>query len=177
MIVLSLVMFKIIMKDVMNYVKQKLIITLLTISTFNLIGMWQTTLQLINPVAAHIETDLEQLALQPAVQVQQATRGDLKVFLALPHILQQQIISWYLKNNGYGLLQFQELKTLTGHTDWVRSVTKFRDNRIASASNDRTIKIWERPKSEVAVEELFSINNPLALLMLLQEGRSEEHTS
>ena len=71
------------MKDIMNSAKQKLIITLLTISTFNLIGMSQATLQLINPVAS-IETDLQQLALQPAVQVQQATRGDLKVFLALP---------------------------------------------------------------------------------------------
>src|SRR3990167_8152423 len=115
----------------MNSAKQKLIIILLTISTFNLIGMWQATLQLINPIAS-VETDLQQLALQPAAKVQQATRGDLKVFLALPHRLQQQIISWYLKNNGYGLLPFEELKTLTGHTDYVSSITKLTDNLIAS---------------------------------------------
>ena len=36
-----------------------------------------------------------------------------------------------------------EQKTLEGHSDWVRFLVKINGNTIASASLDKTIKIWD----------------------------------
>ena len=38
----------------------------------------------------------------------------------------------------------RELRTLTGHTDWVRAVAVTPDGqRAVSASDDQTLKVWE----------------------------------
>jgi WD40 repeat protein len=36
----------------------------------------------------------------------------------------------------------KELKTLNGHTNWIRSLAVLPDNTLASGSYDQTIKIW-----------------------------------
>ena len=35
------------------------------------------------------------------------------------------------------------LKTLKGHSDWVNFLVKINENTIASASKDKTIRIWD----------------------------------
>ncbi|MFA6428363.1 MAG: hypothetical protein WCW02_02355, partial [Candidatus Buchananbacteria bacterium] len=43
---------------------------------------------------------------------------------------------------------YQEPKTLEGHTDWVRTLQILPDGQIVSGSNDDTIKIWDGDKVE-----------------------------
>ena len=38
----------------------------------------------------------------------------------------------------------RQMRTLTGHTDWVRSIAFSRDGKlIASGSKDKLVKIWD----------------------------------
>ena len=48
---------------------------------------------------------------------------------------------------------FKLLQTLKGHTDYVISVIQLKDGRLASASDDNTIKIWDLTTSQ-AVQTL-----------------------
>ena len=44
----------------------------------------------------------------------------------------------------WDLTSGQELRTLTGHADWVNSVAVSADGRLAlSGSSDTTVKVWD----------------------------------
>ena len=46
----------------------------------------------------------------------------------------------------------RELRTLTGHSDWVKGTAVSRDGRLAvSASLDRTLKVWDLETGAVVV--------------------------
>jgi WD40 repeat protein len=56
----------------------------------------------------------------------------------------------------------KELKTLTGHTNWVQAVAITSDGQLAiSASRDNTLKVWDLSSGEVVTSfsgdgELYS---------------------
>jgi WD40 repeat protein len=42
----------------------------------------------------------------------------------------------------WNLISGECIKTLKGHTDWVKTLAVLSDNKLASGSDDKTIKIW-----------------------------------
>ena len=62
----------------------------------------------------------------------------------------------------------QELQTLSGHSDWVRSVALIPDGKtIASASRDQTVKLWNLDIDDLTVKGCewvrdYLMNNPNA---------------
>ncbi|UYM16866.1 WD40 repeat domain-containing protein [Endozoicomonas euniceicola] len=53
----------------------------------------------------------------------------------------------YLTSLGNSTEQ-QCVATLEGHNDWIHSVTPLADGRLASASRDRTVKVWDLSKPD-----------------------------
>jgi WD40 repeat protein len=68
------------------------------------------------------------------------------------------------------------LTLLEGHTSWVRSLAELPDGRLASGSNDRTVRVWERGWEELGAtracaEVLGGHAGPVTALAALPDGR------
>jgi WD40 repeat protein len=64
-----------------------------------------------------------------------------------------------------------ELRTLSGHSDWVRAVVITPDGRQAlSASDDRTLKLWDLESGrEIAI---FSADAPVLCCAVTPDGKT-----
>ena len=60
-------------------------------------------------------------------------------------------------------------KTLIGHTDWVRSLVVLPDGRLASASDDKTIRLWNTTTGE-SFKTLTGHTDWVNALVVLQDG-------
>ncbi|MCK5217632.1 MAG: hypothetical protein KAJ93_07575, partial [Methanosarcinales archaeon] len=61
------------------------------------------------------------------------------------------------------------VRTLEGHTDWVRAVAVTPDGRFAvSASNDRTLKVWDLKTGKAVAG--FSGDGPLLTCAISPDG-------
>ncbi|UYM16888.1 WD40 repeat domain-containing protein [Endozoicomonas euniceicola] len=78
----------------------------------------------------------------------------------------------YLTSLGSSTQQ-QCVATLEGHTEEVRSVTPLADGRLASASADGTVKVWDlsKPDGKQCVVTLKGHNNWVKSVTLLADGR------
>jgi WD40 repeat protein len=61
------------------------------------------------------------------------------------------------------------LRTLNGHTDWVRALTVLQNGDLASGSDDKTIKIWN-PIDGTLKRTLTGHTNSVLALTVLQNG-------
>ena len=65
----------------------------------------------------------------------------------------------------------KEHLTLNGHSHVVRCITELKDGRIASGSNDKTIKIWDLNKSDKEHLTLNGHSNAVTCITPLKDGR------
>ena len=65
------------------------------------------------------------------------------------------------------------IATLTGHTDWVRTVTALPDGRVVSGSSDKTLKVWDlnNPEGKECIATLTGHENRVRTVTVLPDGR------
>ncbi len=68
-----------------------------------------------------------------------------------------------------GCTKYSEIKTLTGHTDRVRSLAVLPDGSLASCSDDKTIKIWDTIKG-IEIKTLTGHTDRVRSLAVLPDG-------
>lgn len=74
------------------------------------------------------------------------------------HLFIQNEISFSIKGlRPVDINNFKEIKTITDHTDVIYSLLLLNDNRIASCSNDRTIRIYN-PSNNYLCEKVIKNN-------------------
>jgi WD40 repeat protein len=62
-----------------------------------------------------------------------------------------------------------EIKTFSGHTNWVRSLAVLPDGFLASGSSDTKIKIWDTLKG-IEIKTLSGHTNSVWSLAVLPDG-------
>ncbi len=105
-------------------------------------------------------------ALSPEVKRQKALKEVLADCLTDMPLDLIKIIAEYEPHRIEGVLQ----TCLTGHQDQIRTLLALPDNTCASASNDRTIKIWNVSTGR-CLQTLEEHRHSVYLLILLPDGR------
>ena len=55
-------------------------------------------------------------------------------------------------------IKIKAVKTITGHTEWINSLLHLKDGRIASSSDDKTIRIYE-PSKDYHCDQVIERHN------------------
>jgi WD40 repeat protein len=67
---------------------------------------------------------------------------------------------------------YKEVKTITGHSDWVNALVYLPNGKLASASHDKTMRIWDLGNSteKPLIKTIFVHTDDVTCLVLLEDG-------
>jgi WD40 repeat protein len=69
----------------------------------------------------------------------------------------------------WSVVSEKEMKTFSGHSDWVMSLVLLSNGHLTSASSDRTIRLWNLDKEPSLVKTLFAHSDTVFCLVLLND--------